>query len=218
MDKLRFWERVGYSIFAAAGIATVIGIGIAFELGKSDWAAWVQAGGSIGAIVGAVILMKHQNDAAVSLAVAMDNRAMGRRIAAVEAIVENCYEISEILQVHTKPINSFYDYFFSTFSPDDLESALDALNAVPVHTLESYKMVRSVHTLNRNLRRLQPYAEIHTSMKDVHYTFESDDARMVDYYCKNVREARDLFRESIIELGHKPTKNIDHGDSRSVGD
>lgn len=50
MEKLRAWERVGYSLFAIAGIAAVIGIGVAFGLGKSDWAAWVQAVGAIIAV------------------------------------------------------------------------------------------------------------------------------------------------------------------------
>lgn len=211
MAKLTDWERLGYAIFTVAFCLLVWRIGAAIELNSSEWAAWVQAVGSIGAIVGAVVLMKRQNDAAATLAVTMESRALGRRIAAIEGIVENCYEISEILQVHTKPINSYFDYFFSTFSPDDLESALGALMAVPVHTLESYKMVRAAQDLAHTLRRLQPYAEIHASMKDVHYTFGGNDATTVNYLCKKVREARALFQESIIELGHKPTSSTYRG-------
>jgi hypothetical protein len=57
------WEKiVGWTCAALAALFVLVPLGIHFELTKSDWASWVQAIGSIGAIIGTFAVAKFQFD------------------------------------------------------------------------------------------------------------------------------------------------------------
>jgi hypothetical protein len=203
MDKLKVWEKIGgLTLAAGAGGLVLWGVGTFFDLSKSDWAAWVQAVGSIGAIVGAVYVMDRQSEAAAKLAIDTEHRAMARRLSAIEGIVEHAFHLSMLVGAHTKPIENFYNYFFSYVDPTDLEAALASLHAIPVHTLESYKMVAAVQDLSLGVHKLVPFARIGFNTGEVHYQFSENDAFGVNFLCGRIREARHMFQESVIELGH----------------
>jgi hypothetical protein len=203
MDKLKIWEKSAGYTFAVAACGLILwAIGGFFDLSKSDWAAWVQAVGSIGAIGGAVYVMDRQSEAAAKLAVDTEHRAMARRLSAIEGIVEHAFHLSMLVGAHTKPIEDFYSYFFSYVDPADLEAALASLHAIPVHTLESYKMVAAVQDMSLGVHKLVPYARVGYSTGDVHYQFSDDDALGVNFLCTRIKEARQMYRDSVIELGH----------------
>lgn len=197
-------------VVLAVTMVVILACTYAWPEDRFGMAAWVQAIGSVGAIIGAVLVMKWQSQEAAQLAQKMDDRALARRLSAVESIVEHAYNLSEVLRVRTQPVNDYHDYFFSNVSPEDIDTALNALSEIPLHTLESFKMVRAVQQIRQKLQRLQPYVESFWTSKDPDFTFEGHDAEMVSYRCKQIRYARELFRESIIELGHTPTDFNDH--------
>lgn len=89
----------------------------------------------------------------------------------------------------------------------------DALSAVPLHTLESYKLVVGIHEMIINLEKLEPLVIIHEAARDVHYIFEGDDKSQAKYLCKKIRNARESVREAIVELGHSPIRQADEVDS-----
>jgi hypothetical protein len=190
--------------FAVVVLTAWVTINLALSVPKDrsgEVAAWVQAIGSIGAIAGAVYVMRKQSEAATKLASDMEQLAIGRRIAAIEAIVENAYAVSTHFEVHTRGVGDLHEYFSSVIEPNEVAAAVSALNAIPVHTLESYKMVRAILEMAVKLNALAPYTEIHGQAADVHYVFEGDDCDRVKYLCKKIRTARDNVREAIIELG-----------------
>jgi hypothetical protein len=47
MDEFKYWERIGYGLFTALGAVIVVAGGRILCLTASDWAAWVQAVGSV---------------------------------------------------------------------------------------------------------------------------------------------------------------------------
>jgi hypothetical protein len=176
-------------------------------LWSSEGAAWVQALGSIGAIFAAVFVMKRQGEEARKLAVETDARALGRRLAALEALVERGYEMSKSVDVHAKGINSFWDYCFTLVRPEHISAITDALKGIPLYTLESYKLVMGVHEMILGLESLEPFVLIHQTSGDVHYKFEGQDASQVEYLCGKIKEAREKALEGIRELGHTPVNS-----------
>lgn len=108
-------------------VLIVVGIGLlAFislisisPLWSTQGAAWVQAIGSIGAIVAAIKIMKRQNEEARKLAIETDARALSRRLAALEALVDQGFEMAQSVETHANGISSFYDYFFTLVRPEE---------------------------------------------------------------------------------------------------
>lgn len=197
-------------------IAMLICIGIfaLFELiAKSPiWsdkgAAWIQAIGSIAAILAAIYILREQGEQARNLATINDSRALARKLSALEALIERGFEMAKTVEVHTEPIADYWDYFFTVVSLDQLRFMRDALSAVPLHSLESYKLVVGVHDMIINLEKLEPLVIIHEASGDVHYVFEGDNRAQAKYIFKKVSEAKECVRAAIIELGHSPMQQV----------
>lgn len=192
------------------GMVICIGAFVAVELvAKSPlWsekgAAWVQAIGSVAAIIAAIYVLKKQGEQARELAVEVDDLALSRKLAALEALVERGFEMAKTVEVHTEPISNFWDYCFTVVRLDQLRYMRSALSAIPLHTLESYKLVVNVHELIINLEALEPLVVIHEAAGAVHYAFEGDDKAQAKFICKKIRMARENVHSAILELGHSP--------------
>ena len=167
-------------------------------------AAWIQAIGSIAAIIAAVMIMKHQSEDARDLAIATDARSLGRRLAALEALAERGYQMSRSVAIHAKGVSSFFDYLFTLVRPEHIEAITHALKEIPLYTLESEKLVIGIHEMIIGLDSLEPYVLIHSTSNDVHYRFEANDASQVEYICKKIREAFAMVVDGIRDLGHIP--------------
>lgn len=196
--------------YAFAAVVAVVAIGASLignflGLDKNTWPAWVQAIGSILAVFSAVYIMKRQSEHATTLAAQLEKQGTARRLASIEAIVEHGYQISTIVGKHTEPISNYFDYYFAVVDPVQIQAAMNALKAIPLHTLESYNMVFGVQEMVVALNKLEPFSEKHLNSNNIHYTFEGEDISQVNYICKKVKEARDMVRASIIELGHITT-------------
>lgn len=217
-------RRTSDALVALAGLLVIclvicLGIFAGIELiAKSPiWsekgAAWVQAIGSIAAIFCAIYVLKRQGEQAAKLAKDTDSLGLARRLAAIEALVERAYEMAKTVEVHTEPVNNYWDYFFSVVQLDQLKFMRGALSTVPLYTLESYNLVAGVHEMIIGLERLEPLVVIHEAAGDVHYVFEGDDAARAKYVCKKIREARNLVRAAILEMGHRPISPDDEASS-----
>ena len=64
--NLNYWKTrvVRYPLLAVTGGIAIVATGLSFDLNKSEWAYWVQAIGSIGAILGAVGVANFQTSRA----------------------------------------------------------------------------------------------------------------------------------------------------------
>lgn len=192
-------------VVAGIGLCALIKLISLSPLWSSEGAAWVQAVGSIGAIIAAVMIMKHQSEEARKLAIETDARALGRRLAALEALIDQGFKMAQSVEKHANGIRSFYDYFFTLVRPEEIEAITQALKGIPLYTLESYKLVMGVHEMILGLDELEPYVLIHKTSGDVHYHFEGEDKSQVEFICKKIKEARDTAVEGIRELGYTPT-------------
>jgi hypothetical protein len=111
---------------------------------SSDWAAWVQAFGSIGAIGVAIY---------VSWAQARNDRLRERErenadaddvLMNIQAIIENAsYVMGEMPDIASTD-GAIESYFRSSFSPIKIRCATQALAAIEIHRLKWYKAIELV--------------------------------------------------------------------------
>lgn len=179
-------------------------IGNKYGLDKTTWPAWVQAFGSIATFIGAIYIMNRQGQLNAELAKKLRFEEMGRRLEVIEALIEGAYDVARVLETHTEEINNWYDYGYSVLDPEKARSSVTSLKAIPLHTMDSYNLVISISNMIDALEKLEPLIAFHLEQNDVHYVFEDEQKRQVQYFCKLARQARELTRNSIIELGHTP--------------
>lgn len=86
-------------LWSYCGTALVIGVVIAAEnvwhLDKSDWASWVQAVGSIAAIIGAFMIGERQASAARKVSIQEIAYAEGKRLVQYAAIVSYAGDVAQ---------------------------------------------------------------------------------------------------------------------------
>lgn len=192
-------------VVAGIGLCALIKLISLSPLWSTEGAAWVQAIGSIGAIIAAIMIMKHQSDQARKLAIETDVRALGRRLAALEALVDQGFKMAQSVEKHANGVRSFYDYFFTLVRPEEIEAITQALKEIPLYTLESYTLVIGIHEMILGLDELEPYVLIHKTSGDVHYHFEGQEKSQVVFIFKKIKGAREKAIEGIRELGYTPT-------------
>lgn len=191
-----------FLIIAIGGLA-LIEILSRSPLWSSEGAAWIQALGSVAAIVAAILIMKRQSEDARQLAIDTDARALGRRLAALEALAERGYQMSRSVEIHADGVSSFWDYCFTLVRPEHIDAIKHALKEIPLYTLESPKLVIGIHEMILGLEGLEPYVLIHSTSNDVHYHFDEADASQVRYICKKITKARTMVADGVKDLGHE---------------
>jgi hypothetical protein len=135
------------SAIIVSGVAVAVSICIGFLVGlsKSDWASWVQAIGSIGAIAGAFYLGERQAKVA--------ERA---RRELVVAVAEFAFDAAQdtvrffLYDPDRKRIDS--DYLFTR-----LADGLVALRAVPLHEVGSAEAIKAIIKLRRVIERIEAH-------------------------------------------------------------
>lgn len=203
-------EVLGVIGVVSVGLVLIVGSLVAVELlsrspiWSESGAAWVQACGSIAALWVAIHIMKRQaQDARVQTASA-NRLALIRRMEPLDALLDRAHKTARALQVHVVGVRSYWDYFFTLVRPEELESIGNALQQIPLYTLESYVMVNGVFDMVEHLRKLMPYAHKHGAAGDVHFLFDEADGRIVAYHFKKISELRSEMRQSMRSLGYSP--------------
>lgn len=136
------------------------------EPDAGDWAAWVQAIGSIAAIGAAIFVMRKQNQHALDIVAETDRRAARRRAEAVQAIVD-----AAALQIlgWTSVLESGRDpqgvVASITKDPAFLE-AEKAISAIPLHDLGAYKLVVGIQHIAECFRDLRDLTQRLENVKD----------------------------------------------------
>jgi hypothetical protein len=196
-------------VVAGIGLCALVKLISLSPLWSTEGAAWVQAIGSIGAIIAAIVIMKYQSEEARKLAIETDARALSRRLAALEALIDQGYLMAQSVEKHASGIRSFYDYFFTLVRPEEIEAIIQSLKSIPLYTLESYKLVSGIHEMTLRLDQLEPFVVIHANSGDVHYHFEGEDKSQVEFIFRKIKEAREKALEGMSELGYTPSNVID---------
>lgn len=125
----------------------MIAIGLLVDLTKSEWAAWVQAIGSIAAIAGAVWLTQRQIDAQAKITRDAENRELKRfhdaLLAVVDGAAKQFLKLEHVMDVAISDdfgTNSFmFDYEDQSFT-----DAINALETVRLVELGSYELVEAI--------------------------------------------------------------------------
>lgn len=122
------------------------------NLSSQDWAAWVQAIGSIGAVLAAFIVSNRQFKHALLLETEKRARSDARLVDSVMAIAEEGKTVAEqghrIVAWNECPID------WEDYNRAKLAAAYNALYAIPIHTLPSSELVRDVVGFRLSLRDL----------------------------------------------------------------
>lgn len=145
-----------YEKWAIMVIASVIGVagynGIPWsKMGIAEWAYWVGALGSIGSIIGAYFLGERQSKAAFRLAANAEQLAAYRRGKAILAVVDAAHShTSGVMGAFNK---DGFDYLILLMNYDDetMKNLTDALAAIPVHELGSYRGVAAILRLRNSM-------------------------------------------------------------------
>ncbi|WP_312435438.1 hypothetical protein [Janthinobacterium sp.] len=144
------------AITAAIGVAGYYGIPWS-RMDITIWAYWVGAVGAIGSIIGAYFLGERQSKAALRLAANVERLTAFRRGGSILAV-------TDAVESHTSRIlKAFNDegfYYLILLMQHDgkiMQSYIDALSAIPVHELGSYKSVAAL----LRIRTSMVYFQIH---------------------------------------------------------
>lgn len=147
MTTIIKWLSNAYvlGMLVTAGIVTdfiVFGREAGFE--KADWASWVQAVGSIFAIVGAFAIGKHQADVQRQVAERARQELVGDKHATVKGIVDRVFQLCLDVEAHiadqTKPeLHAFAFLYIEANVP----AAQRLLEDIPLFALGSADLVHA---------------------------------------------------------------------------
>jgi len=146
-SPLRRWLlRASVVVAAVLFLTGLVRLGLKFDLGKSDWAAWVQAVGSIAAIAGAWLIGKHQSDTAYSHALSLQKNERHSRVQAVFPIAARAHEL--IVELDNMP----YDHYYKgPYSAASFNACIKAIEAIPLHELGKMGLVEGYMQMQQAL-------------------------------------------------------------------
>lgn len=148
--KLWPWRQWFLEVSGGAVLFLVVGgllwLGLKFELGKSDWASWVQALGSIAAIAGAWLIGKIQSKTAYVHALRLRERERYDRMHAVFPIATRAHEL--ITELDTEPFDLYYKDRYSAAS---FRVCIKAIEAIPLHELGNFGLVEGYMEMQQAL-------------------------------------------------------------------
>ena len=127
--------------------------GVTFDFTRGDWSAWVQAVGSVAALVVAIFVMSRQNANAIHVILGAEKRALQRRALAVSAIVNRANVQMESCIRHFERAATEADEEKFMHAAEMVSKVMhelrSALVQIPMHELGSHDLVAGLHqTIN----------------------------------------------------------------------
>lgn len=201
---------VRYPLLALCAGAALVVTGLNRELGKSDWAAWVQAIGSIAALLVAIFVMKRQNKHATELLIDADKRALLRRANAVGAVLDRAY--TQLPQICNQIIlglaaqNEDFVKASLTTAVHMVKELQIAIRSIPAHELGSYEMVSGLYKTMEALSGFDKAASTWLSRSQLPPWNEIGFFVTV---CTNACfEAKEVFTTGVEKLRNEPQSTL----------
>lgn len=133
---------VGFGLIIGAAV-----LAAAYPVFQSEnWAAWIQAIGSIAAIAGAVFAAREGANAAARLKEVKQKRAV---LAVVESFLDKVNEIAVVVAAPDDLVNL---EFYETYAPSSLDGFLHTMDIVPVLELPTPVAMSAMLNLQRQAR------------------------------------------------------------------
>ncbi|WYX15077.1 hypothetical protein WJ974_00580 [Achromobacter xylosoxidans] len=154
-------------VLAILGIAVLIAV---FLINRpvmpSDWASWVQAFGSIGAIVGAYFFGEAQAKRSEKLQRSLAQEEVEKRRAAFYAIAASTGHLADEIKNMFTPKEHAWQVHHMYYEDSMVDSYMDVLRAVPVHEIGSAIAVREFIALNESLGKLKICVKLWKDMNE----------------------------------------------------
>lgn len=144
----------------SAVFATLVAIGLASDLDKSEWAAWVQAFGSVGAIVGSYLIGRWQSEREDDHAQHMALQAKREKWAAVKAVLDDiyhqCLDVADGFDDADAPLAA---PFAPHYDGRKFAKSLERVESIPVFELNSDRLAGPIIDFQREARRVGGWIE-----------------------------------------------------------
>ncbi|WP_034784123.1 hypothetical protein [Janthinobacterium lividum] len=185
-------RRARYVMLALTIITALVATGFNQELGKSDWAAWVQAVGSIAAIIGSFFFGRTQSDRDRENALHIALAANREKWATVKAIVDNLYhQCRAVAPGFDEPEEEFGNIaFVLSYNKEQFARALQLVESIPIFELNSDRLARYVIDFQRDARKLGGFVD---------YAKEFNEGRVHDEGV-NAQNIKTTANEVVIAL------------------
>lgn len=148
-------KRVAVVTGAGAVLATLVALGVASDLDKSEWAAWVQAFGSVGAIVGSYLIGRWQSEREDDHAQRMALLAKHEKWSAVKAVLDDiyhqCLDVADQFDDADAPLAA---PFAPHYDPRKFAKSLERVESIPVFELNSDRLAGPIIDFQREARRV----------------------------------------------------------------
>jgi hypothetical protein len=172
------------------------------NLTASDWAAWAQAVGSIGAIIAAFLVGRQQAKAAIAAVVEAHTLQETGRLKSILAIGEAAFDrakrIGEAISRHeTDPVA-----IYNVYDPTVINSMAAALTSVPAHEIGSRDAVIAILDLRDQIRFLGESVETFKNPQ-----VDLDTAKMLPTL--EPAEVRNVLKQRKMVLAGNVTKRVD---------
>lgn len=199
MTKHWIWK----GLLAIAFIAVLIAIGLHFDLTNSDWAAWVQAIGSMLAIWGAVWLTQRQINAQAKMALDTENRALKRANDALRAVVDGAAK--QFLKVEpTMECDDDFDSlsFMFHYEEQSFTDVINALETVRLIDLGSYDLVEAIAGMKAGMISLRSTVQAAMNLDRDHN--EEPDHWIKEHGVRLIGRLKGHYGKATAILGGKP--------------
>lgn len=169
-------------------------------------ASWVQAVGSIAAILGALFVGRTQSEAQHTSALEIQRAALHRRWATVKALLDSLYQ--QCIDVE-KDFDGDGDFgnlsFVLRYDSTAFGEALDRLRSIPLFELDSDVLVTSIIGVSDSARSLNMWiAEGQQRALGESTELEASDAQVKDVARDQLARLKKHYAAAVMVAGGKP--------------
>ena len=156
-------KRIAVSIFVfCVVLAGFISVSVHVQLNAEQWAAWIQAIGSIGAILASVSLVQYQRRTDAQLATEKERLTSQRKLNAMRALF---IEVAQRCQATATKVHK--DHVSWELEQAHLQEAREMLTRLPVFDIPDAGLVMRIATISTQLQAAATVAQAMTSPRSV---------------------------------------------------
>lgn len=175
---------------------------------SADWASWVQAIGSIAAIIGAFYIGKHQADVQKSVAEKARKDVLADRHSTVKSIADRAYQRCLNIKPDLEGEGNFGNLvFFISYRENDFADAIKLLDAAPHFELGSGKLVEGILVLRDAMRSIQGWIQLHKKCKSGESAHMLHDEELRSLMTSDLERAEGAYQLIVEVTGGAPVSD-----------